>query len=84
MFDGRLKQVDTPTTLYARPCDQQVASFIGEMNILPAQLLGETGDMLSIDAAAFGRIEIERNPNVATSSKDMNHRYSPGTIGNRC
>lgn len=77
MFDGRLKQVDTPTTLYARPCDQQVASFIGEMNILPAQLLGETGDMLSIDAAAFGRIEIERNPNVATSAKDMNIGIRP-------
>ncbi|GAA6159687.1 MULTISPECIES: ABC transporter ATP-binding protein [Ruegeria] len=77
MFNGRLKQVDTPTTLYARPCDQQVASFIGEMNILPAQLLEENGDTLSIDAKAFGQMEIEKNPNVATSARDMNIGIRP-------
>lgn len=77
MFNGQLKQVDTPTTLYARPCDQQVAGFIGEMNILPARLLGESGDTLSIDAAAFGRMEIERNPNVATSARNMNIGIRP-------
>ncbi len=77
MFKGRLKQVDTPTTLYARPCDQQVASFIGEMNILPAQLLKENGETLSIHAKAFGQMEIGRNLNVATSARDMNIGIRP-------
>lgn len=71
MFNGRLVQVDTPTTLYARPCNQQVASFIGEMNILSAQLLKENGNRLSIDAVGFGPMEIEKNPNATTSSREI-------------
>ncbi len=38
MFDGRLVQVDAPPTLYAKPCNRDVASFIGEMNFLPAEV----------------------------------------------
>ncbi|WP_171177366.1 ABC transporter ATP-binding protein [Ruegeria sp. HKCCD8929] len=77
MFNGRLKQVDTPATLYARPCDQEVASFIGEMNILPAELLGENGDTLSIKAAAFGHMEIDRNPNVPARAREMSIGIRP-------
>ena len=42
MFDGRLVQVDTPPTLYAKPCNSEIASFIGEMNFLPAEVTAET------------------------------------------
>ncbi|MCE8514994.1 ABC transporter ATP-binding protein [Ruegeria pomeroyi] len=71
MFDGRLEQVDTPATLYARPCNRAVASFIGEMNILPATVLEETGGMLSIEAAGFGRMRIERNVNATDRARDI-------------
>ncbi|MCE8538846.1 ABC transporter ATP-binding protein [Ruegeria pomeroyi] len=77
MFNGRLKQVDTPATLYSRPCDRQVASFIGEMNIIAADLLDETGDTLSIDAAAFGRMQIDRNPNVPNHARRMSIGIRP-------
>jgi spermidine/putrescine transport system ATP-binding protein len=48
-----------------------VASFIGEMNILPATITGETGMNLTIDLAAFGRMEIARNPNVSASGTSI-------------
>ena len=71
MSNGRLAQIDTPASLYARPCNREVASFIGEMNILPASVKNEAGSALTIDAAAFGKIEIERNPNVADHARDI-------------
>jgi oligogalacturonide transport system ATP-binding protein len=39
--DGRIQQVDAPTTLYARPANAFVAGFIGspEMNLLPVTAL---------------------------------------------
>ena len=36
--DGRLVQVGTPTDIYWRPADAWVARFLGEVNVLPAQL----------------------------------------------
>lgn len=71
MFNGRLAQVDTPASLYARPCNREVANFIGEMNILPASVQSEDENPLTIDAAGFGRLEIERNPNVTNRAKDI-------------
>jgi len=71
MFDGRLVQVDTPATLYARPCSRAVAGFIGEMNILHARVGEETGDKLSIDAAGFGQMRIDRNPNATDRGRDI-------------
>ncbi len=71
MFNGRLAQVDTPASLYARPCDREVANFIGEMNILPASVTNETDDTLTINATAFGTMQIERNPNVTKPGEDI-------------
>ncbi|MCR6628747.1 MAG: ABC transporter ATP-binding protein [Magnetospirillum sp.] len=36
MRDGRIVQLDSPTALYNRPADPFVASFFGEVNVLPA------------------------------------------------
>ena len=71
MFDGRLVQVDEPPTLYAKPCNRTVASFIGEMNFLPAQVSAENGDGLTISTPCFGTLNIEKNPNVTQSGRDI-------------
>lgn len=39
MAAGRLVQIDTPETLYRKPCDEFVARFIGEAAILPMSAL---------------------------------------------
>ncbi|WP_436644009.1 ABC transporter ATP-binding protein [Microbaculum sp. FT89] len=41
--NGRLEQVDAPETIYNRPTNQFVATFLGETNLVPADLLAEYG-----------------------------------------
>lgn len=71
MFDGRLVQVDEPPTLYAKPCNRDIASFIGEMNFLPAQVTAENDQGLTISTRCFGTLYIQKNPNVAQSGRDI-------------
>ncbi len=65
MFKGQLKQVDKPEVLYARPCSQEVAAFIGGMNFLDAAVTGEVNGKLHADVQGFGPLSIDVNPNVA-------------------
>ncbi len=77
MFQGRLVQVDAPTTLYAKPCNKEVASFIGEMNFLPAQVTSEQGETVTISTPGFGTMEIGRNPNVKAGARDIDIGIRP-------
>jgi iron(III) transport system ATP-binding protein len=43
MRDGTLAQVADPVTLYQHPADLQVAEFVGESVLLPAELLVDGG-----------------------------------------
>ncbi|MGJ3251313.1 MAG: ABC transporter ATP-binding protein [Elainellaceae cyanobacterium] len=40
MFDGCLRQVDTPETLYRQPCDDITARFMGGVNFFTAEAQG--------------------------------------------
>ena len=71
MFQGRLVQVDRPEVLYARPASREVASFIGEMNFLPAQVTAEAGETLTVTSACFTDLTIGQNPNVAARGKQI-------------
>ena len=71
MFDGRLVQVDDPATLYARPCNSKVASFIGEMNFVPGKITKDGADKLNVTAASFGSLTIPVNPNVSQPGRDV-------------
>jgi putative spermidine/putrescine transport system ATP-binding protein len=59
MFGGRIAQIGTPTEIYDRPATREVASFVGQVNLIEAMVL-------AIDAAGckartcFGEIEIVR------------------------
>jgi len=57
MHEGRLVQLDTPQTLYARPADLFVAGFIGSpaMNFVRARLEGSNGTLV----ASFGSTKLE-------------------------
>lgn len=71
MFAGELAQVDRPEVLYAQPCNRQVASFIGGMNFLSAQVQSETAETIEINAAGFGTLDVVRNPNVLARGNEM-------------
>ncbi|MCP4317447.1 MAG: ABC transporter ATP-binding protein [Hyphomicrobiales bacterium] len=71
MLDGRLIQIDKPEVLYARPCNREVASFIGGMNFLAAELESEDKDGLKVSVAGFGSLLIGINPNVREHNRDL-------------
>ncbi|MEO9780990.1 MAG: ABC transporter ATP-binding protein [Sedimentitalea sp.] len=71
MFDGKLMQVDAPPTLYAKPCNREIASFIGEMNFLPANVSAENGGNLTLSTPCFGAMTIEKNPNIVQAGRDI-------------
>ncbi|MRX51097.1 ATP-binding cassette domain-containing protein [Paracoccus sp. S-4012] len=58
MFEGEIAQLDEPEALYARPVDRRVADFIGVMNFLPAEVLGDGGEVVAVRIAGLGIVEI--------------------------
>ncbi len=50
MFDGKAVQVGAPQEIYTRPATRQVATFVGEANLLPGQASGITAE------CALGRV----------------------------
>ena len=83
MFEGRLVQVDDPATLYARPRDSRVASFIGEMNFVPATVGGKKAKagMTGVEAVGFGRLSIPVNPNAERTGKGALLGIRPEQLG---
>ena len=71
MFNGQLVQVDVPTMLYARPCNRDVASFIGEMNFMSARVTNEQGSQLTVATSCFQGVTIDSNPNVTSRGTDI-------------
>ncbi len=59
MFEGEIAQLADPETLYRRPNSRKVADFIGTMNFLPASIISESAASVEIEAAGFGRIQLE-------------------------
>ena len=65
MRDGMVRQVGTPTELYARPAHADVAEFMGYRNVLSARVLGGSGTedvQVSVGGAALKGVAIERRP----------------------
>jgi putative spermidine/putrescine transport system ATP-binding protein/spermidine/putrescine transport system ATP-binding protein len=44
MSAGRIRQVGAPDDIYRRPADRFVASFVGDVNVLPGRLAARSGD----------------------------------------
>ena len=49
MNDGRVEQIGTPFEIYNRPRTRFVASFVGTLNILPAEVVDPVGGRLAVD-----------------------------------
>ena len=69
MFDGKISQLDTPEGIYKKPADQRVASFIGVMNFLPAQVISANGKTLDIDVAALGKLSCPKDDRFTKGDK---------------
>lgn len=51
MNAGRVEQIGTPEEIYHQPATVFVAGFIGVANLIPAAVVGVTGDLATVDAA---------------------------------
>ena len=55
MDRGRMVQIGTPREIYRHPADEFVARFIGEMSLVPADLVDVTDGFATLDSA-IGRV----------------------------
>jgi len=68
MKDGQVVQVGTPAELYHRPRSVFVADFIGQTNLLPAEVLGAEGGRVRLRTAA-GDLWAEDGAGLAAGMK---------------
>jgi ABC-type Fe3+/spermidine/putrescine transport system ATPase subunit len=61
IFEGRIRQLDTPQRIYRRPADRFVASFIGEESVLRARLEHIDGEIATV-AVGPARIGVPAQP----------------------
>ncbi len=60
MFGGRIAQIDAPKEIYQRPATREVASFLGGMNMIEAQVAGENATTLTLETRGFGTVRTRR------------------------
>ncbi len=60
MFDGGIAQIAAPMEIYQRPVNRKVADFLGGMNFVAAEIVGENGATLSLDTRGFGRVSAQK------------------------
>ncbi|RBP95508.1 spermidine/putrescine transport system ATP-binding protein [Rhodobacter sp. 140A] len=81
MFEGEIAQLADPETLYRRPNSRRVADFIGVMNFLPAQILGEAAGHVQLDVGGLGRFEVtEEQASARASGSEPVVGFRPETL----
>ena len=56
MSQGRIEQVGTPAELYRSPCNEFVATFLGESNLLPVKILERRPASVAFCVAGYERV----------------------------
>ncbi|TPW27460.1 ABC transporter ATP-binding protein [Pararhizobium mangrovi] len=69
MFDGRIAQIAAPKDIYQRPVSRQVADFLGGMNFIAADIVGEDGSEVCLETVGFGRVTTERPPGFVVKGR---------------
>lgn len=64
MANGHVMQLDSPSGLYERPVNRDVASFIGTMNFFEGIVADDAGDNLKIDASGIGTVAAKPHKGV--------------------
>jgi len=64
MNNGRVEQLDTPDRLYTAPASRFVADFIGKINLIEAEVTGNSHGHLGLRSAALGDLAAELGPAV--------------------
>jgi len=59
MDKGAVQQIATPMELYEHPKNRFVADFIGKVNLIDANVIGQKGKIVTCDAKGLGKVELE-------------------------
>src|SRR5262249_54025078 len=68
MFAGRIHQIGSPYDIYFRPATREVAEFIGQSNLIAAEVLGRD-DARFVVQTALGRMRCKGPADVAVGTK---------------
>jgi ABC-type Fe3+/spermidine/putrescine transport system ATPase subunit len=79
MRDGRIEQLATPTELYQMPVSRFVAGFIGDTNLLKAEVLGREGESLVLSVADRYRFRC-RCPRPVSQDADVHLAVRPEDV----
>ena len=71
--DGSIVQIDTPRTLYDRPVDSFIATFIGENNTLAGRVTGRSGNEGTLALACGVTLQLPLPPDVAAGHEVIAH-----------
>jgi putative spermidine/putrescine transport system ATP-binding protein len=61
MSEGQIRQVGTPEEIYASPADRFVASFVGDVNVIPGVIAG-VHDRHAVIAVGASRLRVPSQP----------------------
>ncbi|OCX67007.1 Fe3+/spermidine/putrescine ABC transporter ATP-binding protein [Thioclava sp. SK-1] len=61
MFEGEIAQLDDPETLYRKPASRRVAEFIGAMNFLDAEVIGQADDGITVVVDGLGQVVLSHS-----------------------
>lgn len=64
MNQGEISQIDEPATLYSCPDNRFVADFIGQCNLLPAQVITQDSNHTRIHIDGLGELSVLSNPEI--------------------
>ncbi|HVO37966.1 MAG TPA: ABC transporter ATP-binding protein [Spirochaetia bacterium] len=94
MREGRIAQVGTPLEIYNRPATPFVASFVGSLNVVPAQVVDAEAGTLSVagqviagklpaEAGRCGEVMISLRPElISISNGHPDFNQLTGTVTN--
>jgi putative spermidine/putrescine transport system ATP-binding protein len=68
MFAGRIQQIGSPHEIYFRPATRQVAEFIGQSNLFPAEVIGRDDGHLVVQTV-LGRMRCDGEAAVAVGAR---------------
>jgi len=60
MFSGNIAQVATPKEIYQRPVSRKVADFVGGMNFVKAEIVGEDAGSITVRTSGFGTVKADK------------------------
>jgi putative spermidine/putrescine transport system ATP-binding protein len=83
MNQGRIEQLGTPFEIYKSPASEFVASFVGQLNLIPVKLVDRSERLVAVDGRTVqaGRIAEKfsaEKPRLAVRPEELKSGHAPG------